>query len=82
MENKEIINEVYKMLKSREIHPTGNFDKGGRWYSREIEFIEGIREPSRAWPYSQMTACRTKKYVKFISKKYNCKSLKDLLSHI
>jgi hypothetical protein len=75
----EMIKKVYDMLKNREIHPSGEFDKGGRWYAKNSDLIN-VRSPSRAWPYSQMLACRTLKYVKKVYDKYKPKNLKELIS--
>jgi len=76
------IQEVYLMLKDREINPSGSFDKAGRWWSKYDDFVENIRTPSRAFPYSQMSACRTKKYVKFINQKYQCLNKEMILENI
>ena len=43
-------------------HPLGRTDNGGRWLPSDAErcdCCDGIREPSRSWPYSLMTHCRT-----------------------
>jgi hypothetical protein len=71
------IYDVYVLLRSRTIHPSGNFDSKGRWYSSNNDLID-VRQPSKAYPYSQMTACRTLKYVKAVAKKYNCKTFYQL----
>lgn len=76
-----IIKEVYEMLKSREVHPSGEFDGGGRFYATNSHLID-VREPSRAYPYSHMSACRTLKYVKAVAKHFDCKTKEDLLSKI
>ena len=58
--------EEFKALQSREINPTGTFDNAGRWYpadSEKAECCEGLRSPSRAYPYSLMVHCRTLKHV-------------------
>lgn len=72
-----MINEIYQELKERMIHPTGTFDKGGRWYAENSDLIN-VRSPSRSYPYSEMTACRTKKYVKAVFEKISCKKVEDL----
>lgn len=74
---KEIINEVYQELKNRDIHPTGEFDKAGRFYAEHDDLIN-VRSPTRSWPFSQMQACRTKKYVKAVAEKFNCKNADEL----
>ena len=54
----------YKKLQAREIHPEGTFDSGGRFYlSEKFECCKGIRNPSRAHPYSEMVHGRTLKHV-------------------
>lgn len=69
------------MLKNREIHPSGNFDKQGRFYAENADLID-VRTPSRDYPYSQMTACRTLKYVKKVAEKFNCSNINDLIHNI
>jgi len=53
--------------KSRRTHPhTGRTGKGGQWYPSDTEqqqCCKYIRRPSRAWPWSLMTHCRTAKHV-------------------
>lgn len=78
---KEIINEVYKMLKEREIHPSGTFDNAGRFFAHNDDLID-VRYPSRSWPHSHMLACRTKKYVTKVCEKYNCKTKEELINNI
>ena len=54
----------YLDLKSRKTHPLGVFDKAGRWGpNKQLECCKGIRTPSRKWPYSLMTHCRTLAHV-------------------
>lgn len=46
--------------KARRSHPSGEWDTAGRFYSDErTAAVDGCRSPSRAWPFSQMTAART-----------------------
>ena len=78
---KAIIKEVAMMLKNREIHPSGKFDNGGRFYATNADLIN-VRSPSRAYPYSQMQACRTLKYVKAVVEHFNCETKEDVLKHI
>lgn len=64
-------------LKERKTHPSGSFDKGGRWYpddSERAECCDSIRCPSRSHPYSYMVHCRTAKHVSIL---YNIQQ-KDL----
>ena len=54
----------YIDLQSRKTHPRGVFDKAGRWMPhKEQECCKSIRTPSRKWPYSMMTHCRTMAHV-------------------
>ena len=67
MTNPETINQIYQRRKSREQHPSGTFDKGGRWYpdsSEHASCCDSIRTPSLNWPYSLMLHCRTKAHIK------------------
>jgi len=46
--------------------PLGGFDNEGRWYPCEAEFREccrTIRPPSRKWPYSLLSHCRSLRHV-------------------
>lgn len=65
------IKVVYEALRDRLINPEGKFDKAGRWYpsADEVACLEdfNVRYPSRAWPYSYMTAARTLKHVKLLA---------------
>lgn len=79
--SKEIIEEVYQMLKNREVNPDGDFDSQGRFYATNADLID-VRAPSKAWPYSQLVACRTKKYVKKVCEKWECKTVEELLQRI
>jgi len=61
------INEIYQSRKNRESHPDGIFDNGDRWYPSTKErqnCCDFIRAPSRNYPYSLMSYCRTKKHIK------------------
>lgn len=57
--------EVFIMLKNRDLHPRGEFDKQGRFYLDDSELVD-VRAPSYKYPYSQMSAGRTSKFVKKI----------------
>ena len=63
IDNSSVKNAVstYIRRKNRDEHPEGEFDNGGRWYPDEIENLDTrhYRTPSRSFPYSYMTACRT-----------------------
>lgn len=46
--------------KARHSHPSGEWDSAGRFYCDErTAAVENCRSPSRAWPFSEMTAART-----------------------
>jgi hypothetical protein len=58
--------ECYEARKARYQHPDGKFDKAGRWYpsaSEEQSCCSGVRGPSRAYPYSYMTHCRSVEHI-------------------
>lgn len=53
---------LYSARKERDSHPEGTFDNAGRWYPSDREWQEccgHVRSPTRAFPYSYMTHCRT-----------------------
>jgi hypothetical protein len=75
----DVCRTVYENLRERDLHPSGEFDKAGRWYATNRELV-GCRAPSRAWPYSEMNHCRTLKYVKRCALYFNCKTIDDLLA--
>lgn len=57
---------IYLDRQSRKVHPSGTFDKAGRWVPDDAEWRSccgAIRWPSRAWPYSLMTHCRSTTHV-------------------
>lgn len=64
-ERAALVERAYRARQSRRVHPRGRFDGAGRWYPDEA--AEGgtpaVRTPSRAWPYSYMLACRTRRWV-------------------
>lgn len=64
-QTKGMVDDLYQARKARLVHPEGTFDKGGRWYpsARENGSVSAThRSPSRAWPYSYLTACRTRRH--------------------
>lgn len=67
MFSKQQINAVYTARRDRLTNPQGSFDKQGRWYPSAAEnadsYTDGLRSPSRAWPYSYLTGARTRKHV-------------------
>ena len=52
---------LYLIRRDRWDNPEGCFDNAGRWYAhgRDAAVMAPCRTPSRAWPYSEMTSCRT-----------------------
>ena len=81
MNTNEIINTVYQDLKDRKIHPSGKWDNGGRFYAKHADLIS-VRSPSRAYPLSEMAACRTKKYVAKVAGKFGCDTIETLLANV
>lgn len=77
---KDELKQVYVWLKERILHPTGIFDKGGRFYLEDDELVD-VRSPSAKYPYSQMSAGRTSKFVKAMAEKYKPTSLKEFLDY-
>lgn len=56
----------YIARQNRNSHPDGTFDRAGRFYPADDErrpCCAGIRPPSRAYPYSEMTHCRSALHV-------------------
>lgn len=50
----------FHLRKTRRSNPPGTWDNAGRFYAAErTDAVEMCRAPSRAYPYSQMTAART-----------------------
>ena len=78
---KTAINRVYRELADREIHPSGSCDRQGRWYADNSHLIN-VRSPSNSWPYSEMVACRTKKYVTAVAEYYGVKTYRGIIRHI
>lgn len=77
MKTQAIVN-VYALLKNRTINPSGSFDKAGRFYLEHSELVN-VREPSRSFPYSQINAGRTLKYVQKVAEKFNCANNEEVL---
>ena len=73
----DAIKEVYQDLKSRRVNPSGSFDSAGRWHSDNGDLIS-VRPPSRSYPYSEMLACRTLKYVRAVAAQFECSSIEEL----
>ena len=56
----------YLARQARESHPKGEFDNAQRFYPSQQERQDGcdyIRRPSRTWPFSLMTHCRSIEHV-------------------
>ena len=56
--------------RERITHPSGKFDNAQRWYpdeSEKCECCEGIRSPSRSYPYSLMVHCRSTTHMASVS---------------
>lgn len=71
------IKQVYVALRDRDENPRGNFDKQGRFYVIDADLVD-VRSPSFKYPYSQMNAARTAKFVKALAEKYKCQSIEEL----
>ena len=64
MENLEKARKEYRDLQDRVTHPNGSFDKQGRWYPDEkFDCCANIRYPSKRYPYSFLTHCRTAEHI-------------------
>lgn len=60
---KTVIKWMYERRRDRIDHPDGNFDNAKRWYPADGEKCDccnSIRRPSRDYPYSYMTHCRSR----------------------
>lgn len=55
--------QEYINRRDRVSHPEGTFDRAGRFYLSEACDCDGVREPSRHYPYSQMVHGRSAKHV-------------------
>ena len=58
--------ELYRDRQDRASHPAGKMDKKGRWYPADSEWqtcCGAVRSPSRAFPWSYMTHCRTTTHI-------------------
>jgi hypothetical protein len=57
---------LYLDRKARVSHPDGNFEHGKKWYPSAAERCwqcAYIREPSRSWPFSILTHCRSAEHI-------------------
>lgn len=62
----ELAAQEWTARKSRQTHPAGRADRGGRWYpapAEEMACCLPIREPSRAYPWSLAHHCRSAAHV-------------------
>ena len=75
--SKDEINEEYLKLKNRVKNPAGEFDSAGRFYA-EYSHLMDVRSPSRSYPYPEMVAARTKKFVKALAENFKVQSLEEL----
>jgi len=69
---KQEVAAKYESRQDRSEHPEGTFDDAGRWYpddDERCECCDYIRSPSRAYPYSLMVHCRTKKHIRHLIQK-------------
>lgn len=58
--------KLYNERQSRDVDPDGTFDKSGRWYPSDSErclCCRYISSPTRSYPYSYMTHCRSSEHV-------------------
>ena len=78
---KEIINQLFELSKERKVHPSGSFDAQKRWYPDPVLYKEvgSIRMPSRAYPFSFMVHCRTKKFIARLLEKYKPANLEQAI---
>ena len=64
----EALITYYKDSRPSRFSPYGKFDSGNRWYpdndAERCSCCENIRKPSRAYPFSLLTHCRSQKHIK------------------
>ena len=66
MTNLELAITEYLLRKDRRSHPDGTFDSAGRWFPATEESCaccNGLRSPSKVYPYSLMVHCRTANHI-------------------
>lgn len=66
MDKLQVAVAEYLSRKNRVTHPIGKFDAARRWYPASGEHCaccDGLRAPSRAFPYSLMAHCRTAAHI-------------------
>lgn len=81
MVSDESIKVVFLELQLRRRHPSGSYDNAGRWYADNSSLID-VRRPTRAWPYSQMVACRSLKYVTRVAYAFCCRNIQELRNRV
>jgi hypothetical protein len=77
----------YLLRKWKRAHPKGHTEKGMKWYPVDEEnqdCCKSIRQPSRAYPWSLMTHCRSLTHVANLygvdeTEVRNCLSKKNLI---
>lgn len=78
-----IISQVFEQAKTRMIHPYGKFDHAKRWEPKGLlaAHCESgyIRSPSRAYPFSLMVHCRTKKFITKLLTAHNVTTIEAAL---
>jgi hypothetical protein len=69
VEHRTAIQLVHGAMLNRQIHPQGDFDNQGRWYPSLAQSAGEmtVRSPSKHYPYSYMTACRTLKHTRRVA---------------
>jgi len=73
----DAIRKANKLLLNRNEHPRGKFDNAGRFYL-EYRDISTSRNPSRAYPYSELNEGRGKPYLMRLWEHCGCQSESDL----
>ncbi len=65
---KAAVLSLYASRSARRTHPAGEFDSAGRFYPDDVEKVlgsfDGIRRPTRHWPYPLMLRARTRDHCK------------------
>lgn len=77
--SKDDLKAVFTMLQERKLHPRGEFDKQGRFYLQDSELVN-VCPPSFKYPYSQMTAGRSLKFIRALVDTYKPQSRDELIA--
>ena len=67
---KDPIDYLYKARLRGIVYPNGKTGKGNKWHPSDEEqcsCCKSIREPSRAYPWSLMTHCRSKNHIRTLA---------------